>query len=320
MSDFARIARRALRDGGYSMRAAARALNYDPAYLSRVLNGKQRPSPQLVEALDGLVGADGALRAVVMDEEGESRVAGALTRPAGVDGRTVEALAGVLRAQRRLEDAIGPTPLIPAVRAQLEQVGTLAREARGPHRRALLAVAAEWHQYAGWLHAAVRRDARALELLSAAEELSDEAGDGTVAAVAVSFRGYVARQRGNFRGVLRASHAALHAPGAHPTQRVFDTLQAAGGHAGLGEREKARRLLGEAAEASTRVSDPPSIVYWYSPQFFQMNIGMVSLSLDDHAAAADLLSEGLRGLPAEQRGAEWTTEYRTALARAERAR
>ncbi|WP_267941013.1 helix-turn-helix transcriptional regulator [Streptomyces sp. ST2-7A] len=320
MSDFAPIARRALRDSGYSLRAAARELNYDPAYLSRVLNGKQRPSPRLLDALDGLVGADGALRAVGMEEDDEARVDGVLARPGRVDGRTVETLAGVLTAQRRLEDAIGPRPLIPAVCAQLEQVGELAKESRGPHRKALLTVVAEWHQYAGWLHAAVWRDARALELLSVAEELSDEAGECAVAAVAVSFRGYVARQRGNHRGVLRASHAALHAPGAHPTQRVFDTLQAAGGYAGLGERGEARRLLGEAAEASTRVSDPPPIVYWYSPQFFQMNIGMVSLSLDDHAAAADLLSEGLRGLPVEQRGAEWTTEYRAALARAERAR
>ncbi|GHF66178.1 hypothetical protein GCM10010218_54590 [Streptomyces mashuensis] len=56
MSDFAELARRALRDSGYSLRAAARALNYDPAYVSRVLSGKQRPSPQFVEALNALVG------------------------------------------------------------------------------------------------------------------------------------------------------------------------------------------------------------------------------------------------------------------------
>ncbi|MEK8172227.1 helix-turn-helix transcriptional regulator [Streptomyces sp. M19] len=61
MSDFADLARSTLRSSGYSMKAAARALNYDAAYLSRVLNRKQRPSAQLAKSLDALVGANGEL-------------------------------------------------------------------------------------------------------------------------------------------------------------------------------------------------------------------------------------------------------------------
>ncbi len=41
-----------------SVRAAARTLNYDPAYLSRVLSGKQRPSAQLIAGLDELLQVD----------------------------------------------------------------------------------------------------------------------------------------------------------------------------------------------------------------------------------------------------------------------
>lgn len=44
-----------------------------------------------------------------------------------------------------------------------------------------------------------------------------------------------------------------------------------------------------------------------------MNIGFVHLELGDHATAADLLATGLDGLPADQRHADWTTEYRDAL-------
>ncbi|MEO3750684.1 helix-turn-helix transcriptional regulator [Streptomyces sp. B6B3] len=58
---FATLARRALHEGGYSMRAAARAINYDPAYLSRVLNGKQPPSPKLAASLDRLLDTGGVL-------------------------------------------------------------------------------------------------------------------------------------------------------------------------------------------------------------------------------------------------------------------
>jgi len=50
-----------LADKGVSMRAAARTLNYDVAYLSRVINGRQQPSGQLARALDELLGTDGEL-------------------------------------------------------------------------------------------------------------------------------------------------------------------------------------------------------------------------------------------------------------------
>ena len=43
--------------------------------------------------------------------------------------------------------------------------------------------------FIGWLHTAVRKDSRALALFADAEGLADEAGDGTIAATAASFRG-----------------------------------------------------------------------------------------------------------------------------------
>jgi tetratricopeptide (TPR) repeat protein len=316
--DFADLARQALKGAGYSMRAACRAMNYDPSYLSRVLNNKQRPSVELATALDALVGGDGKLVELVvgLTEDDRGRVSRSLDKPSQVDGGTVEAFRGVLAAQRRLEDSIGAGPVIPAAMAQLESLSVLARESRGKNRAGILSVAAEWYQFAGWLHAAEREDDRALRLLSTAEEVADEAGDGAVAAVAVSFKGYVARQRGNYLGVVRSSQAALHSPGAHATQQVFDTMQAATGYAGLNEREKARRLLDQAAHAAQECGDPPEIVYWYGAPFFHMNIGMVSVSLGDFAEAAGYLAQGLAGIPVEQRGAKWLDEYREALAMA----
>ena len=68
---------------------------------------------------------------------------------------------------------------------------------------------AEWMSFAGWLHTAVRKDSRALALFADAEDLADEAGDGTIAAAAASFRGYLARLQGRPRGAIRASAAAL---------------------------------------------------------------------------------------------------------------
>lgn len=61
MDDFPARVRAALTAQGLSMRRAASSLNYDAAYLSRVLNGKQAPSLQLAEALDKLLSTNGEL-------------------------------------------------------------------------------------------------------------------------------------------------------------------------------------------------------------------------------------------------------------------
>ncbi|MEU1806216.1 helix-turn-helix transcriptional regulator [Streptomyces sp. NPDC019937] len=315
---FTEAAKEALRERHMSLRAAARAMNYDPAYLSRALSGKQLPSPQLARSLDELLGAEGKLAALAATTNGEDieRVARSVGNPSRMDGRTVEVFADALWAQRQLEDAIGPGSVLPAMRGQLGIIKTLARNVRGEHRDAFVAVAAEWVQYTGWLHAAVRKDERAIDLLSRAEELADEAGDPTIAAIAVSFKGYVARQQGRSTRVVRNAMAALHTPGANPSQRCFDGLQAAQGYASMGEREEALRLLDDATTLMQKLTEPPRSLYWYRPPFFQMAMGVVHFALGESADAVDFLHSGLGGLPEDQRDAEWTWEYQNALSRA----
>lgn len=61
MVEFGEAARQAMKDKEMTTRAAARALNYDHAFLSRVLTGKQRPSVKLIRALDELLDQQGKL-------------------------------------------------------------------------------------------------------------------------------------------------------------------------------------------------------------------------------------------------------------------
>jgi len=234
--------------------------------------------------------------------------------PARLDGAVVDSLAAILAAQRRLEDVIGPAALLLPVGGQLKSVIALVKESGGPHLRRLGRIAAEWATFTGWLHAAVRQDDKALRLLQTAEELADDFQDGTVAATATSFRGYVARQQHRPCAVIRASSAALATPGAHSTQRTFDLLQAAQGHAALGDVEQARRLLDQVADRAADAVEPPPSVYWYSEPFFRLNIGMVQAGIGDHRDAVDSISSGLAEMPADQLGAEWLKEYKDALA------
>lgn len=318
--DFGRQVYRALIERGWTIRAAAKAMAYDHAFLSRVISGKQTPSIKLASSLDSLLNAKGELvkLASAMDDDDRARIRAALDRPTRIDAGAVSALADSLAVQRRLDDALGPTPLIDATEAQVSAVITLLKSARGPHRDALAEVVAEFVQFDGWLHASARFDSRAVTLLSEASELADEVDSPTLAAQALNFRGYLARQQRNSRGVARWFSAAYHTPGAHPAQRMGDAAQAAQGYAELGEVNAARRLLDEALSFSGRdMGEPPRTAYWLTPTFQLMNLGLAYLGLHEYGTAADLIRSGLDGLPAEHQAAEWAQEHHAALATAE---
>lgn len=317
--DFGRRVGEALRERGLSVRAAARAMRYDHAYLSRALSGKQLPSPQIAEALDRLLDAEGTLVALAasMTEDDRSRIAHALEHPTRVDAGAVRALADVLAAQRRLDDALGARPLIPATEAQAATLRAMLREARGPHRDALAEVVAEYVQFEGWLQAAARNDSRASVLLDEALDLADEATSGTLAAQALNFKGYLARQQGRPTAVARWFEAAYRTPGAHAAQRMGDAAQAAQGYADLGQRDVARRLLSDAADLADAAGEqPPGTAYWLTPTFQRLNLGIAHLGLGEFGAAADHLRAGLDGLPPDQRNAEWRSEYARAYEKA----
>lgn len=253
---------------------------------------------------------DGAL-----DPDAVERVSLVAAHPARLDAATLDALAAVLAGQRRLEDAIGPAALLEPVTGQLDTISAVLRDASGPLRGDLGRIVAEWSVFAGWLNAALRRDREAVALFRRGEDLADEFDHGTVAALAVSFAGYVARKQGRQRAVVRASAAAMATPGAHPAQRVFDQLQSARAHAALGDRERALRILHDAADHADDVTDPPPPIYWYTPPFFRLVTGIAFSSLGEHESAAALVAEGKAGLPVEQQAAEWVREFDEILAR-----
>lgn len=307
-----------------SMYALAESIGYDRAYLSRVVNGKQTPSRALVEAIDAALEAGGALLelAEVLTPDDEDRVNRSVTNPTRVDVAAARSLGEVLAAQRRLDDVLDAAAMIPLTMAQMRATLDLYAHARGAARAALGPVAAEWVQFAGWLYAEARRDERAVRLLTRAEQMADDIGDGVLGAQATNFKGYVARQRGNPQGIVRYFLGAYHTPGASAPQRMGDAAQAAHGYALLGERDAARRLLDEAVGLTEQAGreTPPETAYWLTPDYQLLNLGLAHLALGDAGSAADYLEAGLAGLPVEQRAAEWAREHHAALAEARAAR
>lgn len=330
---------RRIRRGAGDGEARSAGISGDPIgrqEISRYETGKRTPREWLPFIAAALVVSVEDLTAPLakLTDDNRERVAYSIAHPSRIDAATVRALADVLAAQRRLDDSLGSAAVLTPTLAQLSTVEALAKESTGSDvGLALRGVVAEWVRFTGWLHASMRKYGDAVRLFARAEELADQANDPVTAVLAVSFRGYVARQRGNWPGVIRASIAARESPGAHYVQCLFDTLQAAQGHAGLADalagvngvgrtrhRDDSRRLLDTASSMIENMAGdnaiPPPSVYWYSPTFFRMNIGLAHLGLGNMTDATENLGAGLAGLPDEHKNTEWAAEYREALSTA----
>ena len=90
MADFAAEVRRLMTERGMSLRGLARASNYDPSYLSKVLSGHKPSSPYLAARLDDALGAGGTIRDAA--QEPPPRRAGKASTPREKRSGAVEAL------------------------------------------------------------------------------------------------------------------------------------------------------------------------------------------------------------------------------------
>lgn len=317
--------RRLRKAAGLSQRQLSLRVPVHTSNVSRYESEQQHPEEAVAARLDDVLDAHGELLAAwspldvgPLNADQRDRIAYSVRFPGRIDEAAIAALADSLAAQRRLDDVIGPEPLIPTSLAQTDMVTHLLKEVNGPLRQQLASVASEHVQFAGWLHAEARHDAPAVRLLEQAEDLADEAEDGTLAAQALNFRGYLARQQGRPRAMIRGFLTAYHTPGAHIAQRIGDAIQAAQGYAKIDERDEALRLLDTAdgmIDAAGR-DKPPATAYWLTPTFHRLNSGLAHLALGDHDVAVDHLRTGLDNLPEDQQGAEWTNEYRDGLGQA----
>lgn len=314
---------RALRQArGWSYRRLAREAALSPSYLHGLETAdKTRPTPEVVTALDTALQAGGVLVAMVRvspaatGPEERDRIIHAVRHPGLLDHRAVDALTEVLAAHRKLDDVIDAHILIPGEVPQWRTVQRLARDARGPAAQDLHVVAAEWTQYIGWLRAEARHDGPAIATLTDGITQALDIRHGPLTAQARNFCGYVARQRGDPRGIVEWFEGAYLTAGATRLQRIGDAAQAAHGYALLGDLRSARRLLGEAQELALHAEEDaaPTAAYWLSVTYNRLNLGLAYLALGDRAEAGQQLQAGLEGIPPDHRSSEWAAEYRRAL-------
>lgn len=330
MSDFGQTLRRLREEADLRQSQLARQAYISQPSLSRYESGHQTPDAATAQQLDELLGAGGELLLLasgdptpdVLTPDDQERLDRVMESPHRLDGATVTTLADLLAAHRRLDDHLSPEILIPAARTQSETITTLVRQGTGQYRADLAEVAAEYVQFVGWLLAETRNDQAALRVLEIAEHAADEIGNGVLAAQAANFKGYLARQRRDWHRVARWFLTEHYTPGASVHQRLGAATQAAQGCAELGDSDTALRLL-EVAHSlldESAQQPPPRTAYWLNPNFHRLQLGLTNLSMGRADVAADHLADGLDNLPPDQQAAEWTGEFRDALATANQSR
>ncbi len=324
MHDFGERLRRLMAQQNVGVRELARRSYFNPGHMSRVVNGHTKPTRELAERLDEALGAEGQLAAhapPALDND-EDRLLYAARHPRRIDRAAVGDLAAVLAHNRRLEDTIGSTSLLAPTVEQLRTIEQLANEARGDIRPHVVDVAAQWAQFAGWLHTSTNQPMKACAWFDRAAEWAEEAENATMPATILSFKGHLAWQAGRVGPMIGLSQAAQRRRNVSAGQRAFDAGQEARGHAMVGDGDATDRKLDEAvtlgAHAGERPEDEPPWIYYYTPAFFVIQRGLAYryLGRDDphrNQQAITLLTRGLDAL-GEDRRAEWSADYVSRLA------
>jgi len=320
---------------GISGRRLARLVPCDPALICRYRTGKQQPSANMARLIDDALGADGALAALagpgrravlagglaglaaVVGPELADRLGWIARHPRAVDAAAVDSLADVLAGQRRADDAFGSAAMLGPVMAQLATVEDLVTEARGPLRLAIVDIAQQWSQFAAHLHISVRDFPAARALCRQALELAVEADDATMTTTVMRLRAYMAWLADEPGPVIGLAQAAQRDARAAASERAYGAMLEASGHAVTGNAAAAERKIGDALYLAAQMASRPERErpwsYWYSPQWFSCQRGVVLGYLADtdqrRIEAIDALTAGYAGLGANAAGSEWGTDY-----------
>jgi transcriptional regulator with XRE-family HTH domain len=332
MADFAAEVRRLMQERGMSLRKLGKAANYDPSYLSKVLNGQKPCGAQLAERLDDVLGAGGKIRTAAatafngsLPPADRDRLDWSSRHPGHADALAADALAGVLAAQRLLEDRVGAAPMLAAVSAQVGAAEAIAADAPAAVRSRLLDIAAQYGSFLGWLNEATEHLPQAVQAYDRSLGQAAEVGDASLVSEMLSMKGHVAWARRDPAEVVRLSQAAQRDPAAHPGQHAISAMQEARALAVLGDTAEVGRKLADADRAALaaerRADDRPPWLYYHSDGFFEVQRGRAWLHLGErHPAfnrkAVDALTAGIEQLDETASGSEWAASYRLHLARA----
>jgi hypothetical protein len=251
MADLHAVAQRHMDARGLSLRALARAVHCDPSYLSRALRGVKPCGPRLARDIDDALAAGGE----IISSASRSRP-GPSPVEAPVAPEVVDYFRAQLAGHYTADMYLGPLHLIPTVQTQAELITRLSSTADAPVRRGLLDTGVAYAALLGWLYQDAGDLAASGRWRDVTLSLAHRAGDPQLVSYALMNKAMLALDQDDGDAVVDFARAALsNTRELAPKARVLALQHEAQGHAMLGDRAAADRLLDQASVLVRRVDD-----------------------------------------------------------------
>lgn len=283
---------------GLSLAKMAERAHYSKTLLAYLESGERTILPEHVRAYQRVLGVD------------LERLAAIAVKPTRVDLASLEHIASILGATRRLEDTVGPALVRSTVRGLRDLSLAAVHEAGSRLDRSTKSLASEVSQYLGWLELANGNGHAADQNLDRAVALAEQAQDPDRLFHGLSFKAYTAQFHKRGSEACDYAEAASQIRGVHPRLRTYNEYDLARVLADKGERGAAQRrlVLADRTADAASVEQPPSSGYWYTDGFWGLERGHVLGILGYEEQARKEAEDGFSALPKEHRTTDWAVD------------
>ncbi|WP_228044678.1 helix-turn-helix domain-containing protein [Streptomyces ferrugineus] len=221
----------------------------------------------------------------------------------------------LLAQYRRLGQMSPPSALLPVLAEQTRALRALAERTGSRSGRELLALAARFAEFTGWLAQEASDESAALRWTAHAVDLADASGDRDLASYALVRRALITYYRGEADDTIGLAEGAL-SDRLPPRIRGLAAQREAQGHALAGDHDACMRGLDRARELLT--ADPgsppaaPVLGTTHLDDPVSMITGWCLVDLGRPRAASEILDRECARLPTDA----WRTQVRYGVRRA----
>lgn len=203
MNDFTEVVRRLMDERATGTRALARAVQHDPGYVSRVINGRQPAGPDIARRIDQALGAGGEIIAAA------ARPADLPAPEENVAPELADYFALQLAGHYTADRYLGPGRLIRTATDQDELLADVAGTAKGPLRAGLWGISAGYAALLGWLHQDAGNLGESARWHNTMIERAHRTSDDHLIAFSLHCKAMLLGDQGDGPGVLDLTRAAL---------------------------------------------------------------------------------------------------------------
>jgi len=221
--------------------------------------------------------------------------------PENASSEILSYLSNVLAEHVKADAVVGPRYLVPAVQSQLPMIDRLCQATRGADRAAMLAVAAQFAEFCGWLYQDSGKPDSAFFWTNHALDYAQELNDPQLIAYVMMRKSNVAAESGKPGYGLGLANAALNAfDTLTPRMRASALRTQANAYAMLSERRNFEasvdQALVQASDGTTQ--EAPDIAPYCTPSYVAMEAGMSWVQLGQPAEATEAFESSLAVWPA----------------------